>query len=77
MITIKREMQTKAVNKSEKYYSCQASLNSDGVITLRNYNENDRDKDEITVLSREETKAIFALMRSIKTSGASNSDIPF
>ena len=77
MITIKREMQTKEVIHSKEYYSCKASLNSDGVITLRNYDESDRSNDEIRVLSRKETQAIFALMRTIKNSGASNTDIPF
>ena len=77
MITIKRKMQVEEVNKSGEFYSCQASLNSEGVITLRSYDERNKDEDEITILSREETQAIFALMRSLKNKGVQNPDIPF
>lgn len=77
MITIKRKMQAEEVCKSGKYYSVQASLNSDGVITLRSYDERNKNEDEITILSREETQAIFALMRSLKKKGVQNPDIPF
>ncbi|MBQ9113889.1 MAG: hypothetical protein IJY05_03095 [Clostridia bacterium] len=77
MITIKRKMQTEEINKSERYSFCQASLNSDGVITLRSYNTCNKNQDEITILSRDETQAIFSLMRSLKSSGVQNADIPF
>lgn len=77
MITIKRKMQAEEVCKNGKYYSAQASLNSNGVITLRSYDERNKNEDEITILSREETQAIFALMRSLKNNGVQNPDIPF
>ena len=47
------------------YCQCQASLNSDGNITLRNYDLQNKDSDEIIILSAKETKAIFNLMRVI------------
>ena len=40
---------------------CQASFNSDGNITLRNYDRSNKNKDEIIILSESETKAIFEL----------------
>lgn len=42
-------------------YECQASFNSDGFITLRNYKRDNKDKDEIIILSRQETEALFQL----------------
>lgn len=40
---------------------CQASFNSDGCITLRNYDRANKNKDEIVILSNSETKALFEL----------------
>lgn len=40
---------------------CQASFNSDGNITLRNYDRSNKNKDEIIILSESETKALFTL----------------
>ena len=40
---------------------CQASFNSDGNITLRNYDRSNKNKDEIIILSNSETKALFEL----------------
>lgn len=48
------------------YYSCQASFNSDGNITLRNYNYGEKNKDEIIILSDSETQAIFNLFMKLK-----------
>lgn len=67
MKIIKRIMQSEITQTNDEYDTkCQASLNSDGGITLRNYYPNDRDKDIIVVLSDSETQAIFTLMHKIK-----------
>ena len=55
---------------------CQASLNSDGNITLRNYDRSNKDKDEIIILSNTETEAIFALFSRIGQKNK-NYDLPF
>ena len=67
MKIINREMKvTEAITDNSNNYSyCQASLNSDGNITLRNYYIRDKASDEIIILSAKETKAIFNLMRVI------------
>lgn len=63
MTVIKREMTATDTYKGKGYYNCksQASLNSDGNITLRNYNSGDKNDDEIIILSDSETRAIFEL----------------
>ncbi len=67
MKIIKRKMTSEITETNGEYcWSCQASLNSDGGITLRNYYPDDRDKDEIIVLSDKETNAIIELFRKIK-----------
>ena len=38
---------------------CQASFNSDGNVTLRNYDRSNKNIDEIIILSQSETKALF------------------
>lgn len=43
----------------------QASFNSDGVLTLRNYNPDNQQMDEIIIFSRRETEAIVQLMFAI------------
>lgn len=68
MKIIDREMRSTVTTTEKSQHSlyCQASFNSDGVITLRNYNVNDKDSDEIIVLSVEETQAIAKLFKRIK-----------
>lgn len=44
---------------------CQASFNSDGNITLRNYDRSNKEKDEIIILSNSETEALFLLFSQI------------
>jgi len=62
---------------SEIYFAeCQASFNSDGKITLRNFNSHDKNKDEIIVLSHAETDALFKLFSRI-SSKQKNYDLPF
>ena len=55
---------------------CQASFNSDGNITLRNYDRSNKNKDEIIILSNSETTALFALFSKM---GQKNRkfDLPF
>jgi hypothetical protein len=78
MKIINREMKSEVITTDKSQYSmyCQASFNSDGVITLRNYNINDKDSDEIIVLSTEETEAIFKLFSRIGQKNK-NYDLPF
>ena len=67
MIKIKRntvvtECEKTASNNIDEYLPyCQASFNSDGNITLRNYDNSNKDKDEIIILSNSETEALFLL----------------
>lgn len=77
MKVIDREMKVvESVSaKSEYSLCCQASFNSDGVLTLRNYNSDNKDSDEIIIFTREETEAIVKLFRAIKQLDVS--DIPF
>lgn len=71
MKIISREMKVveSVSDKSNSSLECQASFNSDGVLTLRNYNLADKNSDEIIILSREETEAIVELFRAIKALG--------
>lgn len=80
MIILNRKMkveETLTVNGELRQSISQASINSDGRITLRNYDPYAKDNDEIIILSDNETKAIFDLMRVMKGLGVKNEDIPF
>ena len=50
----------------------QASFNSDGCMTIRNYNVRNKDEDEIIIFNQRETEAIFTLFNWFK-----NHDLPF
>ena len=63
-------------NIDEYLPHCQASFNSDGNITLRNYDRSNKDKDEIIILSKSETEALFALFSKIGQKNK-NYDLPF
>jgi hypothetical protein len=63
-------------NLDEYLPHCQASFNSDGNITLRNYDRSNKDKDEIIILSNSETEALFALFSRIGQKNK-NYDLPF
>lgn len=78
MKIIDREMTVKEsiTDKSNHSLCCQASFNSDGYITLRNYNINNKNSDEIIVLSAEETQAIIQLFSRLGTMIKSNT-LPF
>jgi hypothetical protein len=78
MKIINREMESEVITteKSQTSLFCQASFNSDGFITLRNYNIEDRNSDEIIILSAEETQAIINLFSNIGKM-IRNNDLPF
>lgn len=82
MIIIKRnikpENQVKFAehNIGEYLPHCQASFNSDGNITLRNYDRSNKNKDEIIILSNSETNALFLLFSRIGQKNK-NYDLPF
>lgn len=67
MRIIDREMESKVITteKGETSLYCQASFNSQGNITLRNYNVNNENSDEIIIMSAEETQAIIELFYQI------------
>ena len=70
-----REVITKEKSEQkEKFAYSQASFNSDGCITLRNYNSN-RD-DEIIILTHDETHAILKLFSKLGTMNK-NYNLPF
>lgn len=69
MITINREMKSKEIQSDYDYIGhavSQASFNSDGNITLRNYDRYNQDKDEIIVFNKRETEAIIRLFIKLK-----------
>lgn len=68
MKIIEREMTVKETITDKSNYSlyCQASFNSDGNITLRNYDIHNKNSDEIIILSAEETQAIIELFGKMK-----------
>lgn len=78
MKIIDREMLAKEIltDKSNTMLYCQASFNSDGYITLRNYNVNNKDSDEIIILSAEETQAVIQLFKKLGVM-LKNTDLPF
>ena len=55
---------------------CQASFNSNGNITLRNYDRANKNKDEIIILSKSETTALFELFSKMGQSFR-NYTLPF
>lgn len=82
MKVIKRNMNVEEIvktadNNIDQYLPhCQASFNSDGNITLRNYDHGNKNKDEIIILSNSETNALFALFSKIGQKNK-NFDLPF
>ena len=55
---------------------CQASFNSNGNITLRNYDRANKNDDEIIILSNSETNALFELFSRLRQINK-NYDLPF
>ena len=77
MLIIKRKMTAEKIKSNEYLPCCQASLNSDGRITLRNFHFDNEEDDEIIILSEEETNAIFKLFSRIGSKIKSFGDLPF
>lgn len=75
-MTVKDQAATAEHNIDEYLPYCQASFNSDGNITLRNYDRSNKNKDEIIILSTAETEALFALFSKIGQK-LKNHDLPF
>ena len=71
MRVIKRDMQvdeklrTAYDNMDDYLPKSQASFNSDGCITIRNYDKSNKNKDEIIILTQTETEAIIHLFFQI------------
>lgn len=68
MININRFTNNENVAKTcDCFDACQASFNNNGNIVLRNYNRACKEEkirsDEVIILSRKETEAIFDLVR--------------
>lgn len=82
MIAIERNMKSEEIaktaenNLNQYFPHCQASFNSDGNITLRNYDRANKNKDQIIILSNSETMALFALFSKIGQMNK-NFDLPF
>ena len=76
MLIIQRDIASRKskTNSGNLFPHCQASFNSDGQITLRNYDDNS--SDEIIILSNKETNAIFSLFSRIGQKNK-NFDLPF
>lgn len=67
MKVIVREMISKEnITEKESSSCCQASFNSDGNITLRNYSGHNKNSDEIIILSINETQAIIKLFSEMR-----------
>jgi hypothetical protein len=76
MKRIKRGMTVDEAVEDNGFRECQASFNSDGNITLRNYNGFNKNYDEIIILSNTETEALFKLFSKIGQK-IKNYDLPF
>ena len=75
MQIISRKMESKVTNTNEMSH-CQASFNSNGNITLRHCDAHNKENDEILVLSRDETRAVFKLFSNFN-SKIKEFDLPF
>jgi hypothetical protein len=75
MQIIKRKIESEITEVKTKLH-CQASFNSDGVITLRHYTPYEKGTDDIIVFSDGETKAIIRLFEKI-SDRISGNGLPF
>lgn len=64
-MVVEEQISTANNNINEYLPYCQASFNSDGNITLRNYDRSNKDKDEIIIFSESETEALFRLFSKL------------
>ena len=76
MVTIKRKMEA-TISKGISWRNSQASINSDGVLTIRNYDSADKNNDEIIIFSNEETQAIIRLFSKLQIGQTTLPLLPF
>lgn len=77
MIRIKREMKKTETITSE-YPQTQVAFNSDGCITIRKYDSYNKDKDEIVILTQNETREVVKLFRQFNSlCNSRTDDLPF
>lgn len=77
MIKITREMRKTETVKTENT-STQVSLNSEGCLTLRKYDNNNKDRDEIIIFTQAETQEIVKLFKKFNfLCGNRTDELPF
>ena len=76
MEIIKREIKSDISEVKTKLH-CQASFNSDGVITLRHYSPYEMGTDDIFVFSDGDAKAIIKLFTEINNRISDKNNLPF
>ena len=76
MEIIKREIKSD-ISEVETKLHCQASFNSDGVITLRHYSPYEKGTDDIIVFSDEEPKATIKLFKERSERISEKNYLPF
>ena len=76
MEIIKREIKSD-ISEVKTKLNCQASFNSDGVITLRHYTPYEKGTDNIIIFSHRETKAIIKLFTEINDRISNKNNLPF
>lgn len=76
MIKIKREMQKTETNVTE-HPETQVAFNSNGCLTVRKYDRDDKDKDEIIIFNQNETREIISLFKQIADLFGKNDNLPF
>ena len=76
MTLLTRTVDSGVVAREEKQVT-QAAINSDGCITIREYNVSNpaNEREIMLILSRNETSAVFDLMKEINR--LANTDLPF
>lgn len=76
MILITRTVDSNEVKREERQVA-QAAINSDGCITIRGYNYTSptNERETMLILSRNETMAVFDLMKEINR--LAKTDLPF
>jgi hypothetical protein len=75
---IERDMKVTDVNQliTFRRIRSQASFNSDGVLTIRNYDPDNKSMDEIIIFTKSETEAVVHLMSEIGRT-LKNNTLPF
>lgn len=77
MIKITRDMRTVETIKTESACT-QVSLNSDGCLTLRKYDHNNKEQDEIVIFTQSETQEIVKFFKKLSfLCGSKTDELPF